>query len=47
MELASELKLPLVATNDCHYLNQDDAEAQEVLLCIQTRPQWMIPTGCG
>jgi DNA polymerase-3 subunit alpha len=37
MELASELKLPLVATNDCHYLNQDDAEAQEVLLCIQTQ----------
>lgn len=37
MDLASELKLPLVATNDCHYLNQDDAEAQEVLLCIQTQ----------
>ncbi|MHB9099710.1 MAG: DNA polymerase III subunit alpha, partial [Syntrophales bacterium] len=26
----------LVATNDCHYLNQGDAEAHEVLLCIQT-----------
>jgi DNA polymerase-3 subunit alpha len=26
----------LVATNDCHYLNQEDAEAHDVLLCIQT-----------
>ena len=36
MEIASELKLPLVATNDCHYLNREDARAHEVLLCIQT-----------
>jgi DNA polymerase-3 subunit alpha len=36
MEIAAELKLPLVATNDCHYLNRDDARAHEVLLCIQT-----------
>ncbi|HQB38481.1 MAG TPA: DNA polymerase III subunit alpha [Deltaproteobacteria bacterium] len=36
MEVASELKLPLVATNDCHYLNREDARAHEVLLCIQT-----------
>ena len=28
--------MPLVATNDCHYLNRDDARAHEVLLCIQT-----------
>ncbi len=28
--------LPLVATNDCHYLHRDDAKAHEVLLCIQT-----------
>ncbi|MEW6334755.1 MAG: DNA polymerase III subunit alpha [Thermodesulfobacteriota bacterium] len=27
---------PLVATNDCHYLNRGDDEAHEVLLCIQT-----------
>ncbi|MBL6991226.1 MAG: DNA polymerase III subunit alpha [Bacteriovoracaceae bacterium] len=33
---ASSSGLPLVATNDCHYLNRDDATAQEVLLCIQT-----------
>ncbi|MFQ5666457.1 MAG: DNA polymerase III subunit alpha [Candidatus Binatia bacterium] len=34
--LARELSLPLVATNDCHYLEPDDAKAHEVLLCIQT-----------
>ena len=36
LEVASELSLPLVATNDCHYLNREDARAHEVLLCIQT-----------
>ncbi len=36
MEVARELSLPLVATNDCHYLNREDARAHEVLLCIQT-----------
>jgi DNA polymerase-3 subunit alpha len=35
-EVAAELSLPLVATNDCHYLNREDARAHEVLLCIQT-----------
>ncbi len=28
--------IPLVATNDCHYLRREDADAQEVLMCIQT-----------
>lgn len=37
MELAESENLPLVATNDCHYLNKDDAYAHEVLLCIQTQ----------
>ncbi len=36
IELSKRHGLPLVATNDCHYLNKDDAEAHEVLLCIQT-----------
>ncbi len=36
LEVARELSLPLVATNDCHYLNREDAHAHEVLLCIQT-----------
>jgi len=35
-EIASRLDLPLVATNDCHYLTREDAYAHEVLLCIQT-----------
>jgi len=34
--LGHELSIPLVATNDCHYLNRDDAEAHDALLCIQT-----------
>ena len=34
--IAKELGIKLVATNDCHYLNQEDAHAHEVLLCIQT-----------
>ena len=36
MRLSRELSLPLVATNDCHYLRKSDARAHEVLLCIQT-----------
>ncbi|MFZ3115802.1 MAG: DNA polymerase III subunit alpha [Syntrophales bacterium] len=36
IELSRALSIPLVATNDCHYLNQRDREAHEVLLCIQT-----------
>ena len=36
MRLARELNLPLVVTNDAHYLSKDDAEMQDVLLCIQT-----------
>ncbi len=36
MQLAKEIDVPLVATNDCHYLNRDEATAHELLLCIQT-----------
>src|SRR5581483_5479450 len=35
-DLARRLGLPLVGTNDCHYLQPTDAAAHEVLLCIQT-----------
>ena len=35
--LAKKLGIPLVATNDVHYVNADDAEAQDILLCIQTQ----------
>ena len=36
VELAGELHLGLVATNDCHYLRKEDARAHDILLCIQT-----------
>src|SRR5271169_4969521 len=36
IRLGRELSLPVVPTNDCHYLHRDDARAHEVLLCIQT-----------
>ena len=35
-EIGRTAGLPLVATNDCHYLHRGDARAHEVLLCIQT-----------
>ena len=35
-DLARECGLPLVATNDCHYLRRRDADTQAVLMCIQT-----------
>lgn len=36
VRLSRELNLPLVATNDAHYLTKDDYYSHEVLLCIQT-----------
>ncbi len=36
VQLGRELDIPLVATNDVHYVRSEDAHAQEVLLCIQT-----------
>ncbi|PWU00214.1 MAG: DNA polymerase III subunit alpha [Terriglobia bacterium] len=49
--LSHETGLPLVATNDSHYLRKDDARAHELLLCIQTgkflsdpgRMRWNTP----
>ncbi len=37
IELSQKLGIPMVATNDNHYTNKDDADAQEILLCIQTQ----------
>ncbi len=34
--LSKELSIPTVATNDCHYLHREDAQAHEAMLCIQT-----------
>ncbi len=36
VRLSRETGIPLVATNDCHYLSRADARAQDVLVCIQT-----------
>jgi DNA polymerase-3 subunit alpha len=36
VEIARDLQIPLVATNDVHYIHARDAYAQEVLLCLQT-----------
>jgi DNA-directed DNA polymerase III PolC len=36
IKLAREMRIPLVATNDSHYLNRADAQAHDVLLCIGT-----------
>lgn len=36
VKLSKELDIPLVATNDVHYVKQEDAEAHDVLLAIQT-----------
>ena len=36
MRLSKELGIPMVVTNDSHYINAEDAEAHDILLCIQT-----------
>ena len=36
VELAKDLSLPVVATNDCHYGEREDYNAHDVLLCVQT-----------
>lgn len=36
IRLSGELDIPMVVTNDCHYLKREDAFAHEVLLCMQT-----------
>jgi DNA polymerase-3 subunit alpha len=39
LELSNKVDINLVATNDCHYLDQKDHRAHEILLCIQTGKQ--------
>jgi DNA polymerase-3 subunit alpha len=36
LRIHEELKLPLIATNDSHYLNEGESHAHEALLCVQT-----------
>jgi DNA polymerase-3 subunit alpha len=43
-EMSAKLSIPLVASNDCHYLDKEDARAHDVLLCVQTqRPSTTRP----
>ncbi len=35
-DMGKRLSIPIVATNDCHYLDKEDAKAHDILLCIQT-----------
>ena len=36
LKISEEIKAPLVATNDSHYVNKDDSSAHDALLCVQT-----------
>ncbi len=36
VDLANHLGLPLIATSDCHYVDAEDADVQDVMLCINT-----------
>jgi len=36
LEMHHKLSIPLVASNDCHYLSKEDTHAHDILLCIQT-----------
>jgi len=37
VDMGRRLSIPIVATNDCHYLDKNDVRAHDVLLCIQTQ----------
>ena len=36
LQMSQDLDIPLAATNDCHYINKEDAETHNILMCIQT-----------
>src|SRR4051794_1511648 len=47
LRLAKDLQLPLLATNDSHYVMREDAPSQEHLLCINSGSTMDIPRGDG
>jgi DNA polymerase-3 subunit alpha len=47
LRLAKDLRIPLLATNDSHYVDQADAKSQEHLLCINSGSTMDIPAGDG
>ena len=40
LNLSEKYDIPLVATNDCHYISKGDEKAQEVLLAVQRKAKW-------
>ena len=36
LRMRDELGIPIICTNDCHYIGRDDVESHDILLCIQT-----------
>src|SRR4030067_1158551 len=42
-ELSIKYNIPLVASNDCHYVNKDEDKVQEVLLAVQSHAKWNDP----
>ncbi len=47
LKLAHDLRIPLLATNDSHYVMREDAPSQEHLLCINSGSTMDIPAGDG
>ncbi len=47
LRLAEDLQIPLLATNDSHYVMREDAPSQEHLLCINSGSTMDIPAGDG
>ena len=47
LRLAQDLRMPLLATNDSHYVMREDAPSQEHLLCINSGSTMDIPAGDG
>jgi len=43
VKIAHALNIKMVATNDCHYIRQENAQHQEILLCIQTNDRMTNP----
>ncbi len=47
IRLSEETGIPLVATNDCHYIQKEDSLVQKILVCIQTNHTINEDTGLG
>ena len=46
IELAKKYGIKLVCTNDCHFVDEENAEAHDRLLCLSTNKDWTTPTAC-